>query len=178
MAVVTASSSIAICGPLTHGSHSSLSASKPSRRGSRYLVVHPAAAPGRVVRHQDRRTSGQQRHAHSASFSPALSNRATARLGLNCRSPMTLVAPTRRADRRCQLFMPSQPLFTPGQLLFIRNLRIGSAQRPPAAWARNPLTKLRRQSSSIISAISGQEATPSRVNCTSSGRTSRSSRIE
>src|SRR5215472_8662322 len=106
-----------------------LSASKPSRHASRCIVVRPATVPGWVVRHQDCRTPGQEPHAHSASFSPAVSNRATARLGLNCRSPKTLVAPSRHADPRCQLFMTGQPLFTPGQLLFIPGLLIGLARR-------------------------------------------------
>jgi hypothetical protein len=30
----------------------------------------------------------------------------------------------RPADRRCQLFTPSQPLFTPGQLAFISRARL------------------------------------------------------
>jgi len=80
--------------------------------------------------------SGQERHAHSASFTPIVSNRATAHFCLNCRSHKTLVGHRAHADRRNQLFIPGQPLFIPGQplfisdnRLFIRSLLIRRAQR-------------------------------------------------
>lgn len=141
--------------------------------------------PEEVVYQQDSRTSGHERHTPFASINPVVSNRATARLWLNCRSGTRLVGHTGDADRRRQLFIPGQSLFIPGRLLFISDNRlfilgllIGSARLALPARVTSRIGRLRRQSSSRISAISGQEATPSRVNCSSPGRTSCSSRIE
>jgi hypothetical protein len=95
------------------------SASKLCRLATRYVVVHPFVLQYMPLPlHSGMRA--RNANAHSASSTPAISNRATAhKLGLNCRSRLRLVARKDHADRQCQLFTPGQPLFIPGQLLFI-----------------------------------------------------------
>jgi hypothetical protein len=87
--------------------------------------------------------SGQERHAHSASFTPIVSNRATAHFCLNCRSHKTLVGRRAHADRRNKLFIPGQPLFIPGQPLFIYDNRLFIRSlliepRSAASWWTRP----------------------------------------